>query len=177
MGEKIGILVLVRNCGIMKAVWFGMSRLLQGNVSCFCKFSTKFFHLSKLQILKEIWHIAKEYVHFSLLLSRQIINIPFFDIAIAKNWKAQFLACRVKVIRFYQRCAPPPPCPPFLFLLLLLVRVLLLLSLPTSKLITHYWTTSWDLPKSVRTTQLQPGTHRSTSACNLPSPRRTAGPQ
>jgi hypothetical protein len=78
----------------------------------------------------------------------------------------------------------------FIRVVLLLPRVLLffssssswsvfffLQSLPTSKLNTHYWTTSWDLPKSMQTTGPQPGTHRSTSACNLPSPRRTAGPQ
>ena len=69
-------------------------------------------------------------------------------------------------------------------------------SSPTSELSAHCWTSTWDLPSSVRTAGPQPGTfpaqcapldlnlgpselsaHRWTSTWGLPSSARTAGPQ
>ena len=69
-------------------------------------------------------------------------------------------------------------------------------SSPTSQLSAHCWTSTWDLPSSVRTAGPQPGTfpaqcapldlnlgpsqlsaHRWTSTWDLPSSVRTAGPQ
>ena len=69
-------------------------------------------------------------------------------------------------------------------------------SLPTSQLSVHRWTSTWDLPSSVRTAGPQPGTfpaqcalldlnlgpsqlsvHRWTSTWDLPSSVCTAGPQ
>ena len=69
-------------------------------------------------------------------------------------------------------------------------------SLPTSQLSVHRWTSTWDLPSSVRTAGPQPGAfpaqcapldlnlgpsqlsaHRWTSTWDLPSSVRTAGPQ
>ena len=109
----------------------------------------------------------------------------------------------------------PPPHSSSSFLLLLLLRVLLLFyhlclhfhvhcclanswpsSSPTSELSAHCWTSTWDLPSSLRTAGPQPGTflaqcapldqnlgpaelsaHRWTSTWGLPSSVRTAGPQ
>ena len=103
----------------------------------------------------------------------------------------------------------------FIRVVLLLLRVLLLFydlclhfhvhcclanswpsSSPTSELSAHCWTSTWDLPSSVRTAGPQPGTflaqrapldlnlgpaelsaHRWTSTWGLPSSVRTAGPQ
>ena len=69
-------------------------------------------------------------------------------------------------------------------------------SSPTSQLSAHRWTSTWDLPSSVRTARPQPGTfsaqcarldfnlgpselsaHGWTSTWDLPSSVRTAGPQ
>ena len=123
-----------------------------------------------------------------------------------------FPTCQVRVVRFYQSCSPHPP-PPLSSSLLL--RVLLLFyhlclhfhvhcclanswpsSSPTSELSAHCWTSTWDLPSSVRTAGPQPGTflaqcalldlnlgpaelsaHRWTSTWGLPSSVRTAGHQ
>ena len=82
----------------------------------------------------------------------------------------------MRVVRFYQSCSSPPPSSSS-FLLLLLLRVLLLFydlclhfhvhcclanswpsSSPTSELSAHCWTSTWDLPSSVRTAGPQPGT-------------------
>ena len=61
---------------------------------------------------------------------------------------------------------------------------LLDLNLGPSQLSAHCWTSTWDLPSSVRTAGPQPGTfpaqvsaHRWTSTWDLPSSVRTAGPQ
>ena len=116
-----------------------------------------------------------------------------------------FPTCQVRVVRFYQSCSSPLPPPPsssfLLLLLLLLLRVLLLFyhlclhlhvhcclanswpsSSPTSELSAHCWTSTWDLPSSVRTAGPQPGTCRAqcaalTSTWGLPSSVGTAGPQ
>ena len=132
--------------------------------------------------------------------------------------------CQVRVVRFYQSCSSPPRLALLLLLLLhllflLLLFLLLLLrlfrldhvcinlhlnfrlansspsSLPTSQLSAHCWTSTWDLPSSVRTAGPQPGTspqcalldlnlgpsqlsvHRWTSTWDLPSSVCTAGPQ
>ena len=91
-----------------------------------------------------------------------------------------FPTCQVRVVRFYQSCSPTRLA---VLLLLLLVLVLLLLllqflleyvcinfhlhfrlansspsSLPTSQLSVHRWTSTWDLPSSVRTAGPQPRT-------------------
>ena len=94
-----------------------------------------------------------------------------------------FPTCQVRVVRFYQGCSSPPPSSSS-FLLLLLLRVLLLLfyhlclhfhvhcclanswpsSSPTSELSAHCWTSTWDLPSSMRTAGPQPGTCRAQCA-------------
>ena len=126
-----------------------------------------------------------------------------------------FPTCQVRVVRFYHSCSPPPPRLAILLLLLLLLLRQHLLhhpclhfhvhcclanswpsSSPTSELSAHCWTSTWDLPSSVRTAGPQPGTflaqcapldlnlgpaelsaHRWTSTWGLPSSVRTAGPQ
>ena len=123
----------------------------------------------------------------------------------------------MRVVRFYQSCSSPLR---LALLLLLLLRLLFLLrlfrldhvcinfhlnfrlansspsSLPTSQLSSHCWTSTCDLPSSVRTAGPQPGTfpaqctlldlnlgpsqlsvHRWTSTWDLPSSVCTAGPQ
>ena len=117
-----------------------------------------------------------------------------------------FPTCQVRVVRFLSEL--------FLLLRLLLLRQFLLdhvcinfqlhfrlansspSSSPTSQLSAHRWTSTWDLPSSVRTAGPQPGTfpaqcapldlnlgpselsaHRWTSTWDLPSSVRTAGPQ
>ena len=88
-----------------------------------------------------------------------------------------FPTCQVRVVRFYHSCSPPPPPRlAILLLLLLLLRQHLLHHLclhfhvhcclansspsssPTSELSVHRWTSTWDLPSSVRTAGPQPGT-------------------
>ena len=86
-----------------------------------------------------------------------------------------FPTCQVRVVRFYQSCSSPPPPlppppsprpsppprpPPLLPPLPPLTRPLLPSpsSSPTSKLSAHCWTSTWDLPSSVRTAGSQPGT-------------------
>ena len=56
------------------------------------------------------------------------------------------------------------------------------LNLGPFQLSAHRWTSTWDLPSSVRTAGPQPGTsqlsvHRWTSTWDLPSSVRTAGPR
>ena len=103
---------------------------------------------------------------------------------------AFFPTCQVRVVRFYQNCSSPPSSSSFL--LLLLLRDLLLFyhlclhfhvhcclanswpsSSPTSELSAHCWTSTWDLPSSVRTAGPQPGTFLAQCA----PLDRTAGPQ
>ena len=106
--------------------------------------------------------------------------------------------CQVRVVRFYQICSSPPSSSAFL----LLLRVLLLFyhlclhfhvhcclanswpnSSPTSELSAHCWTSTWDLPSSVRTAGPQPGTFLAQCAplnlnlgpAELPNSVRTAG--
>ena len=134
-----------------------------------------------------------------------------------------FPTCQVRVVRFYQSCSPHPPSPPppppptvsprpclhqlppqlppcqlFAKLLANLPAqcAMLDLNLGPSQLSAHCWTSTWDLPSSVRTAGPQPGTlpaqcapldlnlgpselsaHRWTSTWDLPSSVRTAGPQ
>ena len=120
-----------------------------------------------------------------------------------------FPTCQVRVLRFYHSCCSPPPPPRLAILLLLLLLLLRLLlqflldhvcinfrSSPTSELSAHCWTSTWDLPSSVRTAGPQPGTfpaqwapldlnlgpaqlsvHCWTSTWALPSSACTAGPQ
>ena len=124
-----------------------------------------------------------------------------------------FPTCQVRVVRFYQSCCPPPsppppvsprPClhqlpPPLppcqLFANFRAQCALLDLNLGPSQLSAHCWTSTWDLPSSVRTAGPQPGTfpaqcapldlnlgpsqlsaHRWTSTWDFPSSVRTAGP-
>ena len=130
-----------------------------------------------------------------------------------------FPTCQVRVVRFYQSCCPPPPPPPppvsprpclhqlppplppcqlfaKLFANFRAQCALLDLNLGPSQLSAHRWTSTWDLPSSVRTAGPQPGTfpaqcaplnlnlgpsqlsaHRWTSTWDLPSSVRTAEPQ
>ena len=130
-----------------------------------------------------------------------------------------FPTCQVRVVRFYQSCCPPPPPPPppvsprpclhqlppplppcqlfaKLFVNFQAQCALLDLNLGPSQLSAHCWTSTWDLPSSVRTAGPQPRTfpaqcapldlnlgpsqlsaHRWTSTWDLPSSVRTAGPQ
>ena len=132
-----------------------------------------------------------------------------------------FPTCQVRVVRFYQSCCPPPPpppppppvsprpclhqlpppLPPFQLFAKLFANfraqcALLDLNLGPSQLSAHRWTSTWDLPSSVRTAGPQTGTfpaqcapldlnlgpsplsaHRRTSTWDLPSAVRTAGPQ
>ena len=106
---------------------------------------------------------------------------------------AFFPTCQVRVVGFYQSCCPPPPPPPppvsprpclhqlppplppcqlfaKLFANFRAQCALLDLNLGPSQLSAHRWTSTWDLPSSVRTAGLQPGTFR--AQC-----MRTAGPQ
>ena len=127
-----------------------------------------------------------------------------------------FPTCQVRVVRFYQSCCPPPPPPPVsprpclhqlppplppcqlfakLFANFRAQCALLDLNLGPSQLSAHCWTSTWDLPSSVRTAGPQPGTfpaqcapldlnlgpsqlsaHRWTSTWDFPSSVRTAGP-
>ena len=127
-----------------------------------------------------------------------------------------FPTCQVRVVRFYQSCCPPPPPPPpplrprppppppppvsprpCLHQLSppLPPCQLFASSSPTSELSAHCWTSTWDLPSSVRTAGPQPGTfpaqcalldlnlgpsqlsvHCWTSTWDLPSSVYTAGP-
>ena len=92
----------------------------------------------------------------------------------------QFPTCQVRVVRFYQSwCPPPPPPPPVsprpclhqlppplppyqlfakLFTNFQAQCALLDLNLGPSQLSAHCWTSTWDLPSSVRTAGPQPGT-------------------
>ena len=134
-----------------------------------------------------------------------------------------FSTCQVRVVRCYQSCCPPPsppppsppppvsprpwlhqlppPLPPCQLFAKLFANfraqcTLLNLNLGPSQLSAHRWTSTWDLPSSVRTAGPQPGTfpaqcapldlnlgpselsgHRWTSTWDLPSSVRTAGPQ
>ena len=110
-----------------------------------------------------------------------------------------FPTCQVRVVRFHQSCCPPPSPPPPVSprpCLHQLPPPLAPSSSPTSELSAHCWTSTWDLPSSVRTAGPQPGTfpaqcapldlnlgpselsaHRWTSTWDLPSSVRTAGPQ
>ena len=129
-----------------------------------------------------------------------------------------FPTCQVRVVRFYQSCCPPPPpsphpppppvsprpclhqlLPPLppcqlfakLFANFRAQCALLDLNLGPSQLSVHRWTSTWDLPSSVRTAGPQPGTfpahfapldlnlgpselsaHRWTSTWDLPSSDR-----
>ena len=100
-----------------------------------------------------------------------------------------FPTCQVRVVRFHQSCCPPPPPPPpppvsprpclhqlppplppcqlfaKLFANFRAQCALLDLNLGPSQLSAHCWTSTWDLPSSVRTAGPQP------------SSVRTAGPQ
>ena len=91
-----------------------------------------------------------------------------------------FPTCQVRVVRFYQSCSPPPPPPPpspppplpppvsprpclhqlfaKLFANFRAQCALLDLNLGPSQLSAHCWTSTWDLPSSVRTAGPQPGT-------------------
>ena len=94
-----------------------------------------------------------------------------------------FPTCQVRVVRFYQSCCPPPspppppppvsprpclhqlppPLPPCQLFAKLFVNfraqcALLDLNLGPSQLSAHCWTSTWDLPSSVRTAGPQPGT-------------------
>ena len=85
-----------------------------------------------------------------------------------------FPTCQVRVVRFYQSCCPPPPPPPppvsprpclhqlppplppcqlfaKLFANFRAQCALLDLNLGPSELSAHCWTSTWDLPSSVRT--------------------------
>ena len=135
------------------------------------------------------------------------------DLSWFLNDCAFFPTCQVRVVRFYQSLFFSSSSS--FLLLLLLLRVLLLFyhlclhfhvrcclanswpsSSPTSELSAHCWTSTWDLPSSVRTAGPQPGTflaqcapldlnlgpaelsaHRLASTWGLPSSVRTAGPQ
>ena len=135
-----------------------------------------------------------------------------------------FPICQVRLVRFYQSCCPPPPPSPHppppppvsprpclhqlppplppcqlfakLFANFRAQCALLDLNVGPSQLSAHRWTSTWDLPSSVRTAGPQPGTfpaqcapldlnlgpaelsaHRWTSTWDLPSSVRTAGPQ
>ena len=92
-------------------------------------------------------------------------------------WSTTFFpTCQVRVVRFYQSCSSPPSSSSFLLLLLLLFYHLCLhfpfhclanswpSSSPTSELSAHCWTSTWDLPSSVRTAGPQPGTCRAQCA-------------
>ena len=104
----------------------------------------------------------------------------------------------MRVVRFYQSCCPPPPPPPppvsprpylhqlppplppcqlfaKLFANFRAQCALLDLNLGPSQLSAHCWTSTWDLPSSVRTAGPQPGTFP--AQCARPSSVRTAGPQ
>ena len=102
-----------------------------------------------------------------------------------------FPTCQVRVVRFHQSCCPPPsppppppppvsprpclhqlppPLPPCQLFAKLFANfraqcALLDLNLGPSQLSAHCWTSTWDLPSSVRTAGPQP------------SSVRTAGPQ
>ena len=120
-------------------------------------------------------------------------------------------ACQVRVLRFYQSCSSPPPSSSFLhFHVHCCLANSWPSSSPTSELSAHCWTSTWDLPSSVRTAGPQPGrpllpcqllaklfanfgaqcalldlnlgpsqlsAHRWTSTWDLPSSVRTAGLQ
>ena len=96
-------------------------------------------------------------------------------------WFQLFPTCQVRVVRFYQSCCPPPPPPPppvsprpclhqlppplppcqlfaKLFANFPAQCALLDLNLGPSQLSAHRWTSTWDLPSSVRTAGPQPGT-------------------
>ena len=120
-----------------------------------------------------------------------------------------FPTCQVRVVRFYQSCSSPPPSSsssssasssssttPASFHVHCCLANSWPSSSPTSELSAHCWTSTWDLPSSVRTAGPQPGTflaqcapldlnlgpaelsaHRWTSTWGLPSSVRTAGPQ
>ena len=105
-----------------------------------------------------------------------------------------FPTCQVRVVRFYQSCSPPPPPPPpspppppppvsprpclhqlppplppcqlfaKLFANFPAQCALLDLNLGPSQLSAHRWTSTWDLPSSVRTAGPQPGTFRAQCA-------------
>ena len=83
-----------------------------------------------------------------------------------------FPTCHVRVVRFYQSCSPPPPPPPVsprpclhqlppplppcqlfakLFANFPAQCALLDLNLGPSQRSAHRWTSTWDLPSSVRT--------------------------
>ena len=94
-----------------------------------------------------------------------------------------FPTCQVRVARFCQSCCPPPPSPPpppppvsprpclhqlppplppcqlfaKLFANFRAQCALLDLNLGPSQLSAHRWTSTWDLPSSVRTAGPQPG--------------------
>ena len=87
-----------------------------------------------------------------------------------------FPTCQVRVVRFYHSCSPPPRLAVLLLVLLVLLLQFLLdhvcinfhlhfrlansspSSLPTSQLSAHCWTSTWELPSSVRTAGPQPRT-------------------
>ena len=99
-----------------------------------------------------------------------------------------FPTCQVRVVRFYQSCSsppllPPPSSPPLLPPLpppsrpllpcQLLAKLfanfgaqcaLLDLNVGPSQLSAHRWTSTWDLPSSVRTAGPQPGSCRAQCA-------------
>ena len=118
----------------------------------------------------------------------------------------------MRIVRFYQSLCPPPPSPPpppppppppvsprpclhqlppplppcqlfaKIFANFPAQCALLDLNLGPSQLSAYCWTSTWDLPSSVRTAGPQPGTfllsaHRWTSTWDLPISVRTAGPQ
>ena len=96
-------------------------------------------------------------------------KIPIFSV-----WSYVFPTCQVRVVRFYQSCCPPPHPPPSLpppppppvsprpcctnFHLHFRLANSSPSSSPTSELSAHCWTSTWDLPSSVRTAGPQPGT-------------------
>ena len=103
-------------------------------------------------------------------------KIPIFSV-----WSYVFPTCQVRVVRFYQSCCPPPhpppslpppppppvsprpclhqlppPLPPCQLFAKLFANfraqcALLDLNLGPSQLSAHRWTSTWDLPSSVRT--------------------------
>ena len=173
---------------------------------------------SKGMVFIETEHGVEDFYVFPLLLNfkpRKWDNLTAWSI-----FFVLFPTCQMRVVRFYQSCSPPRLPVLLLLLVLLLVPLLLLLlqflldhvcinfhlhfrlansspsSSPTSQLSAHCWTSTWDLPSSVRTAGPQPGTfpaqcapldlnlgppqlsaHRWTSTWDLPSSVCTAGPQ
>ena len=116
-------------------------------------------------------------------LVTRCINL-FEDFEIFWSCLCFFPTCQVRVVRFYQTCCPPPsppppppppvsprPClhqlPPPLPSCQLFAKLfanfraqcaLLDLNLGPSQLSAHHWTSTCDLPSSVRTAGPQPGT-------------------